>query len=67
MPRYAGDTRPPLEVGNTAAQRHGARSPRVLRPIAERLTDELAAAREVITTPTTRTVNAVHIRGLGLT
>lgn len=33
---------PPFAPGNTAALRHGARSPRVLRPIVERLTAELA-------------------------
>jgi hypothetical protein len=40
--RYPGDTRPPFEPGNTAALRHGARSARVLRPIVERLTAEVA-------------------------
>lgn len=35
-------SRPPFEPGNTASMRHGARSQRVLAPIAERLTAELA-------------------------
>ncbi len=40
--RYPGDTRPPFAEGNTAALRHGARSPGVLRPIVDQLTGELA-------------------------
>lgn len=40
--RYPDDSRPPFEPGNSAALRHGARSPRVLKPIAERLTEEVA-------------------------
>ena len=42
--RYPGDTRPPFEPGHTLSLRHGARSPRMLGPIAERLMAELVEA-----------------------
>lgn len=40
--RARGYAWPPFEAGNTAALTHGARSPRMVRPIAERLMIEAA-------------------------
>lgn len=42
-PRYEGDKRPPFAPGNTAAVTHGAKSPRTVQPVADRLEAELAA------------------------
>lgn len=39
--RWPGDTRPPFEEGNTVGLRHGARSPRVVLPLAAALKADL--------------------------
>lgn len=42
VPAFPGQ-RPPFEVGNMASLRHGARSERVLGPLADRIVDDLLA------------------------